>query len=296
MSEERLRGVVAAIPTPIDDRWEPDRARFLALAARLLEEGCDGLNVLGTTGEATSFSVEQRLTLMNSVACSNLPLRSMMVGTGAAATADAVALTSAAAELGFAGALVLPPFYYKGVADDGVVRYVERLVQATKDRPIPVYLYNFPALSGVPFTLPLLQRLAAEFGARIRGVKDSSGDMDYARTLAEALPNLDVFPSTEAYLFEARDGVFAGCISATANIDAPYCARAFRDGDASALRTAIAMRGLFEGKPLVPGVKALLAVLAGDLGLSLVLPPLVPWPASARRELLANYTALIASP
>ena len=296
MSEERLRGVVAAIPTPIDDRWEPDRARFLALAARLLEDGCDGLNVLGTTGEATSFSVEQRLALMNSVARSNLPLRSMIVGTGAAATADAVTLTSAAAELGFAGALVLPPFYYKGVADDGIVRYVERLVQATKDRPIPVYLYNFPALSGVPFTLPLLQRLAAEFGARIRGVKDSSGDMAYARALGEALPNLDVFPSTEACLLEARDGVFAGCISATANIDAPYCARAFRDGDASALRSAVAMRGLFEGKPLVPGVKALLAVLAGDLGLSLVLPPLVPWPASARRELLANYTALIAAP
>ena len=220
---------------------------------------------------------------MEAVARSNLPLGSLMVGTGAAATADAVALTSAAAELGFAGALVLPPFYYKGVPDEGVVRYVERLVQATKDRPIPIYLYNFPALSGVPFTLPLVQRLAAEFGVGIRGVKDSSGDMAYARALAEALPGLDVFPSTEACLLDARDGVFAGCISATANIDAPDCARAFRDGDASALRTAIAMRGLFDGKPLVPGVKALLAALADDPELAAVLPLLVPWPLDARR-------------
>jgi 4-hydroxy-tetrahydrodipicolinate synthase len=287
---------VAAIPTPIDDRFEPDRERFLALATSLLAEGCDGLNVLGTTGEATSFSTPQRLALMDTVARSRLPLGSIMVGTGAAATADAVALTSAAAELGFAGALVLPPFYYKGVPDEGVVRYVERLVEATADRPIPIYLYNFPTLSGVPFAIPLVQRLAVEFGARIRGVKDSSGDMAYARALTEALPDLDVFPSTEACLIEARDGAFAGCISATANIDAPYCARAFRDGDASALRTAIAMRGLFEGKPLVPGVKALLAALADDPALAAVLPPLVPWPADARRKLLADFIALKASP
>jgi 4-hydroxy-tetrahydrodipicolinate synthase len=296
VSEGRLRGVVAAIPTPIDERFEPDRGRFLALATRLLADGCDGLNVLGTTGEATSFSTPQRLSLMEAVARSPLPLGSLMVGTGAAATADAVALTAAAAELGFAGALVLPPFYYKGVPDEGVVRYVERLVGATKDRPIPIYLYNFPALSGVPFTPPLVQRLAAEFGARIRGVKDSSGDMAYARALAAALPALDVFPSTEACLLDARDGAFAGCISATANIDAPYCARAFRDGDATALRTAVALRGLFEGKPLVPGVKALLAALADDPALAAVLPPLVPWPADARRALLADYTALTASP
>ena len=296
MSEGRLRGVVAAVPTPIDNRFEPDRERFLALATRLLADGCDGLNVLGTTGEATSFSTPQRLSLMEAVARSPLPLGSLMVGTGAAATADAVALTAAAAELGFAGALVLPPFYYKGVPDEGIVRYVERLVGATKDRPIPIYLYNFPALSGVPFTLPLVQRLAAEFGARIRGVKDSSGDMAYARALAAALPALDVFPSTEACLLDARDGAFAGCISATANIDAPYCARVFRDGDATALRTAVALRGLFEGKPLVPGVKALLAALAEDPALAAVLPPLVPWPADARRALRADYTALTASP
>ena len=296
MSEGRLRGVVAAIPTPIGEGFEPDHGRFLALASRLLADGCDGLNVLGTTGEATSFSARQRLALMETVARSRLPLGSLMVGTGAAATADAVALTSAAAELGFAGALVLPPFYYKGVPDEGIVRYVERLVEATTDRPIPIYLYNFPALSGVPFTFPLVQRLAAEFGARIRGVKDSSGDMAYARALTAAMPDLDVFPSTEACLLDARDGVFAGCISATANIDAPYCAKAFRDGDASALGTAVAMRGLFEGKPLVPGVKALLAALADDSALSAVLPPLVPWPPDARRALLADYTALTASP
>src|ERR1700687_6440672 len=113
-----LHGVIAAITTAIDDSGEPDSARCLALARFLLGNGCDGLNVLGTTGEATSFSLDQRRRVMSAYAASGLPLDRMMVGTGAAALADAVALTKHAAELGFAGALLLPPFYYKGVHDD----------------------------------------------------------------------------------------------------------------------------------------------------------------------------------
>src|SRR3974390_2414906 len=112
-----LRGVIAAIPTAVADSGEPDCARSIGLARFLLANGCDGLNVLGTTGEATSFSLDQRRRVMNAYAESGLPLTRMMVGTGAAALADAIALTKHAAELGFAGALVLPPFYYKGVSD-----------------------------------------------------------------------------------------------------------------------------------------------------------------------------------
>ena len=154
MTEARLSGVIAAIATAVDATGEPDCARSTALAKFLLDHGCDGLNVLGTTGEATSFSIEQRRKLMNAYAETGLPMARLMVGTGAAAVGDAVELTRHAAELGFAAALVLPPFYYKGVADDGLMAYVEAIVAATKHRPIPVYLYHFPALSGVPWHLP----------------------------------------------------------------------------------------------------------------------------------------------
>src|SRR5689334_17090365 len=144
-----LSGVIAAIATAVDDKQEPDCARATALAKFLLSNGCDGLNVLGTTGEATSFSLEQRKRVMNAYKDAGLPLDRLMVGTGAASVADAVALTRHAADLGFAGALVLPPFYYKGVPDDGLVAYIDTLMQATAARPIPIYLYHFPAQSGL---------------------------------------------------------------------------------------------------------------------------------------------------
>src|SRR6266702_8662773 len=171
MTEARLSGVIAAIATAVDATGEPDCARSTALAKFLLDHGCDALNVLGTTGEATSFSIEQRRKLMNAYAETGLPMARLMVGTGAASVADAVALTRHAAELGFAAALVLPPFYYKGVPDDGLVAYIEAIVQATAERPIPIYLYHFPAQSGLPWHVKLVRRLLDAFGARIVGLK-----------------------------------------------------------------------------------------------------------------------------
>src|SRR5690606_39222590 len=117
---QRLSGVVAAAATPLNADFTIDTARLVEHCAWLLDGGgCHGINLLGTTGEATSFSVEQRLAAMTAIARSGLPLERFMVGTGAAALADAVGLTAAAMELGFAGALLLPPFYYKGIDDDG---------------------------------------------------------------------------------------------------------------------------------------------------------------------------------
>jgi len=287
-----LAGVIAAIATAVDAKGEPDCARSTALARFLLDNGCDGLNVLGTTGEATSFSLAQRQRVMRAYADAGLPMERLMVGAGAAALADAVALTTHAAELGFAGALVLPPFYYKGVPDDGLVAYVGALVEATAGRPIPIYLYNFPALSGVPWPVKLIRRLIGEFGTRIAGLKDSSGDMPFAREAAGLSDAFKVFPSTEAALPEAREGPFAGCISATANLNADLCARFYRQGDRGALEAAVTIRKLFDGKPLVPGVKAVLAHIHGDAAWANVMPPLCRFAASERAASVAGYDAV----
>jgi 4-hydroxy-tetrahydrodipicolinate synthase len=287
-----LRGVIAAIATPIDDAGAPDRARALKLARHLLDTGCDGLNVLGTTGEATSFSLAERMGLMSAYREQGMPMQRLMVGTGAAALSDAVALTRHAAELGFAGALILPPFYYKGVPDDGLMAYVEAIVTATADRPIPIYLYHFPAQSGLPWHLALIRRLVGAFGPRIAGLKDSSGDLPFAREAATVAPGFAVFPSNEAALIEARGGAFAGVISATANCNADLCGRAWREGDAAALEAAVAIRKLFDGRPLVSGVKALLAHIHGDPGLARVKPPLAAFPAADRASVLAGYDAV----
>src|SRR5277367_7205996 len=284
-----LSGVIAAVATAVDAKGEPDCARSTALARFLLDTGCDGLNVLGTTGEATSFSLDQRKRVMTAYAQSGLPLDRMMVGTGAAAPADAIALTRHAAELGFAGALVLPPFYYKGVPDDGLVAYIDAIVQATAAQPIPIYLYHYPAQSGLHWHVALIRRLLDTFGERIVGLKDSSGDMAFATAAAAVDPRFRVFPSTEAALPQARSGPFAGCISATANLNPDLCARAYRSGDGAALAEAVAIRSLFDGKPLVAGVKALLAHIHGDRQWARVAPPLSAFPAGDLSAVVAGY-------
>lgn len=287
-----LHGVIAAIPTPIDDRREPDTARFLLLADELLKGGCDALNILGTTGEATSFSVSQRRAVMDAAAAA-LPLDRLMVGTGCAAMADTIELTCHAANLGFAGALLLPPFYYKQVSEDGMVDFVGRVIEASSAKPIPIYLYHFPALSGIAYTADLVQKLIDHFGARIAGLKDSSGNEAYARSIAALSPQLAVFPSNEANLrFTKEGGPFAGCISATINLNAADCAEAYRNGDEQALARATAIRGIFDGIPLVPGVKALVAHVRGDGSYANPLPPLSPLSAEESSLLLSRYRAI----
>ena len=228
---------------------------------------------------------------MDAYKTNGLPLHRLMVGTGAASVSDAVALTRHAAELGFVGALVLPPFYYKGVPDDGLVAYIDTLVKATERKPIPIYLYHFPAMSGLPWHVKLIERLLETFPSRIVGLKDSSGDMAYARAAAAISPDFAVFPSTEACMIEARSGDFAGCISATANLNADLCARAWSKADIGALDAAVTIRKLFDGKPLVSGVKALLAHIHGDAGLARVRPPLAPFSAADRAAVIAGHDA-----
>ena len=292
MSAKTLSGVIAAVATPITEAGAPDLKRAVKLARFLLDNGCDGLNVLGTTGEATSFSLDERKSVMDAYKADGLPLHRLMVGTGAAAMSDAVALTRHAAELGFGGALVLPPFYYKGVPDDGLVAYIETLVTATAQKQVPIYLYHFPAMSGLPWHVALIKRLLDLFPARIVGLKDSSGDMAYARSAAAISKDFAVFPSTEAALIDARGGAFAGCISATANLNPDLCARAWREGDAAALDAAVAIRKLFDGRALVSGVKALLSHIHGDPALGWVKPPLAAFSAADRAAVFAGYDAV----
>jgi 4-hydroxy-tetrahydrodipicolinate synthase len=274
MSKDGLHGVIAAIATPVTSPGKPDCARLISRAGYLLSNGCDGLNLLGTTGEATSFSLAERVGVMEAVARAGLPLDRFMVGTGAASASDAAELTRTAAQFGFAGALLLPPFYYKGISNDGIALYVERVLNGLGSRTIPLYLYNFPALSGVQYSVAGVSLLLARFGSRIAGLKDSSGDLAYAAQIVQLSARLRVFPSNEAVLLRARAGEFAGCISATANLNARHCAAAYHAGDERALERASAARAMFTGLPLVASIKAVLARITKEGDWADLVPPL----------------------
>jgi len=300
MATSRLHGVIAATATPLLPDDSPDLARLLAHCRALLEGGCDGINLLGTTGEATAFSIEQRLVAMEAVAKSGLPLDRFMVGTGVPSLQETVRLTRAAAEMGFAGALVLPPFYYPGVPDDGLVAYVDALLQRAVSPRLSIYLYHIPQNTKVPWPVDVVVRLREKHGATLAGLKDSGGDLAYARSVVKAVPEFAVFPSSEASLATADADGFAGCISATTNLTAPsaqaaWSARGTAVGKAAGQKAAD-LRALMAAHPLVAAVKAALAGRYRDAAWGRVCLPLQPLDAAPAASLCDALERRMAQP
>ncbi|MBW8637774.1 dihydrodipicolinate synthase family protein [Hoeflea sp. WL0058] len=275
MTLHRLKGVVAAVPTPLDSSFHPDLEAFTAHCRWALDNGCDALNVLGSTGEANSLSVVDRKAVMTA-ASRAFDGSKLMVGAATPDLATTVELTRYAHECGFAAALVLPPWYYKPVTDDGLYAWFARLVEETSATPIAIYLYNYPQLTGIRFSEDLARRLSASFPERIVGMKDSSGDLDYAAAMAK-IDGFDVFPSNEAALANCdRDG-YAGCISATVNIDPAGSAALLADqGNSDLLDSVRHVRTTVSSFPLVPSVKYLVAKRLGKASAAMPLPPFLP--------------------
>src|SRR5664279_2077706 len=188
MTTTRPRGVIAATATPLHADGTPDLQRLVVHCRTLLGSGCDGINLLGTTGEATAFSVEQRLAVMRAVVDAGLPMARFLVGTGVCALEDSVRLTYAAAELGYAGALLLPPFYYPDLPADGLVDYVGEIVRRAAHPRLAVYLYHIPQNTGVPWPLEVVAALRRLHPQQVVGLKDSAGDLAYSRAVASANP------------------------------------------------------------------------------------------------------------
>jgi 4-hydroxy-tetrahydrodipicolinate synthase len=259
-----LRGVCAAVLTPLNEHLEPDSAKAIPYYRALLDGGCHALNVLGTTGEALSLSVRQRLVFMEEIAASGLPLSRIMVGTSAAALADAIELTRSALALGFAGALIMPPPVHPEVDESGVVQFYSAIADAL-DVPGPyIYLYNFPKLSRVAFSLSLVERLVTELPSVIAGLKDSSNDLTFEQALAKMLPDLAIFPSSECHLLATKALDLAGCVSGTVCLwpelartlwDAPRDADAdARQQELCALRARVTEHGLIRSVRFLTGL------------------------------------------
>lgn len=271
-----IGGVIAALPTPLSADENPDRELFAAHGNWALANGCDGLNILGSTGEANSFDCSTRERVMGWAAAEFGTAR-LMVGTATPSLAETIRLTSFADELGYPVALVLPPYYYKPLSDEGLYAWYGALDEALGSRRIGVYFYNYPQMTGLKIPEQVIERLWGENPDRFRGIKDSSGDLAYCRYLASHLAGFSVFPSSETSLAEAAESGFAGCISATANHTAPLCAKVWAERvapDAADLELLGALRSAFQGHPLVPAVKHLVGRRTHTPAWDRVAPPL----------------------
>lgn len=290
-----LKGVFSAALTPLDADLDVDVGALVRHARWLLDHGCDGLAVLGTTGEANSLTVEERLAILDALGQSGIPGRALLPGTGCCAIPDTVRLTRRALAIGAAGVLALPPFYYKNVSDDGVYASFARVIEGVGDERLRLYLYHFPKMSMVPIGHGVIERLLKDFGPVVAGMKDSSGELDNMTSVARAFPGFAVFAGWDHLMLPLLKAGGAGCITAAANIAAPLSAQVYagwRTGDVTAAQARLeAVRHAISAHQQTAALKAVLARATGDPAWANVRPPLVPLGAAERGALFAALDA-----
>jgi 4-hydroxy-tetrahydrodipicolinate synthase len=239
MEANRIRGVLAPVVTPLKDDLSPDRERFIAHCKWLLARDC-GLAVFGTNSEANSFSFDERAMLLDELVAAGIDPGRMMPGTGCCSLTETVNLTTQAVKHDCAGVLMLPPFYYKNVSEEGLFRYFSEVVQRVGDARLRIYLYHIPPVAVVGITLKLVERLLQAYPIAIAGMKDSSGDWNNTKKFLDAFAvrdrhghsatgradpkagaarTFDVFVGSESFLLANLRHGGVGTISATANVN-----------------------------------------------------------------------------
>ncbi|MBK5206132.1 MAG: dihydrodipicolinate synthase family protein [Polaromonas sp.] len=296
-SSPRLRGVFSPVITPFAANLSPDASRLVRHCRWLISQDV-GLAVFGTNSEANSMSVPEKMTLLDALVEAGVPGDRMMPGTGCCALTDTVELTRHAVRHGAGGVLMLPPFYYKGVSDDGLFASYAEVIERVADERLRIYLYHIPQVSQVPISLSLIERLLKAYPGVIAGVKDSSGDWENTKAMLERFQpqGFDVFAGSESFLLANMRGGGAGCITATGNVNPGAISQLYRtwqQPDADAQQKALdAVRNTFQKFPMIPALKAAVAHFAGDAGYATVRPPLVKLNPQQNSELLAALQAL----
>ena len=293
----RLRGALAPVLTPFTRHLEPDVDRFIA-HCRWLVDNHAGLAIFGTNSEAASLAVDERIRPHRRVAGSRDPgveadARNRRLLDQGRRDPDRHAVRS-----GAAGVLMVPPFYYKGVTDDGVFAYYSEVIEQVGDDRLAIYLYHIPQVTQVPVTLALIERLLKRYPKAIAGAKDSAGDWNNSKAMIDAYASggFDVFPASEALLSKALAIGGAGCISATVNmnpagINALYEKWSTAEGEALQAR-ADAIRRIFQSPIMIPAMKRVVAEFAGDPDWSVVRPPLTAMGDEAAVALLEALRAV----
>jgi 4-hydroxy-tetrahydrodipicolinate synthase len=283
MTDIPLGGVNCAAATPVGADGKPDLALFTAHCRALLDEGCHGLAILGTTGEANSFSVAERKSLVEAVIGAGIAAETLLPGTSSCNVAETADLTRHAVQAGARGCVLLPPFYYKGVSDEGLFRFYAEVIEGVADARLKLFLYHIPQFTQVPISHDLIARLLTAFPGIVAGIKDSSGDIANMEAMVRRFPGFAVLSGADPYLLPLLRLGGAGCITSTSNLrcdalrviwdawDDPA-----RAGEVDAAQARINdWRTLTNAYVQLPTVKAMLARSRGDLGWLSLRPPLV---------------------
>jgi 4-hydroxy-tetrahydrodipicolinate synthase len=275
--DDLLPGVLAPVLTPFKRNLAPDRELFVRFCRWLHGKGV-GLAIFGTNSEANSMSVEERCDLLAVVIAAGLPARALLPGTGSCAIPDSVRLSAEAAKAGCAGVLMLPPFYYKAVSEEGLFAAYCEVVERVGDQRFKILLYHIPQLSGVPILPGLIERLIKRYPGVFIGMKDSSGDFSTTKTVIERFPGFKVYCGSERFLLATMRAGGAGCISATANVNPAAIAvlqRSWRQENADDLQAALAeFRNVFEAYPTIAALKTAVARFGAAESFAELRPPL----------------------
>jgi len=254
--------------TPFDASGQPDPGRAIRFGSDLLSNGVNGLALFGTTSEGQSLSASERIGLFETMIAGGVKPANLMGGTGSCALPDAVAMTKHAANHKCGGVLLLPPYFYKAITDEGIFQFVAKLIEQVGKQELRIYLYHIPPVAQVGFSVDLVARLRDHFPEQIVGLKNSSGSHDYSISLRERCPGMDVFCGSEDYLLNTMRIGGAGCISATGNANPRGIIELYRNVDganAEKLQDAIsAIRAIFQSRPMIPALKAIVALYYDD--------------------------------
>ncbi|MDB5314430.1 MAG: 4-hydroxy-tetrahydrodipicolinate synthase [Rhodospirillales bacterium] len=301
MNPPLFAGVNAAILTALKPDLSPDLDRMAAHARWLLANGCNGLGMLGTTGEANSLGLNERKAVLEGLIARGIPATKLMPGTGCSNLSDTVELTLHAREQGCRGVLVLPPFYYKAPTDDGLFAYFSEVINRVGGG-IAIYLYHFPQQSAVPFTLDLIGRLLKAFPGAIQGVKDSSGDYANMKAMCDAFAadGFEVYSGSDEFLQRILADGGAGCITAASNANSHwggivYAKRTGAEADAAQAMLA-ATRKAATSVPLISGLREIIARSTGDDGWRTIRPPHLPLNKAQAGAIWASWSAAGAIP
>jgi len=293
---ERNSGVFAPVIMPFRHNLEADPERLIRQCQWLLSQQV-GIAVFGTNSEANSLSVDEKIDLLDRLVESGIDPRRLMPGTGLCALTDTVKLTRHVAELGCSGALMLPPFYYKDVSDQGLYRSYAEVIERVGSERLRIYLYHIPPVSQVGISISLIERLLASYPEVVAGIKDSSGDWQNTKTMLDAgWGDFRIFAGSENFLLQTMQAGGAGCISATANINPAGIYGLYQDWQspsaAATQQELLELRECIQRFPVIPALKAIVSHFGGDPEWLRMRPPLVELAEDQQSDLIGKLEAM----